>query len=152
MQAARTLKADPSRSSLTNGTGAVENTSGNARSSSSESAADLTAKLSKLRALSEADKQLIATLQAKVDEQKKELDNRTVTIGAIQRNFENLSNVAAAERAELEQMRAAESGRRKEREEASAELLRLHAELRRLVEKENASSGSVAAAQVHTHH
>ena len=43
-------------------------------------AADLSAKLAKLKALSDADKQLITTLQAKVEEQKKELDNRTVAI------------------------------------------------------------------------
>ena len=67
-----------------------------------QSSADLAAKLSKLKQLSDADKQLIATLQAKLEEQKRELDNRTVTIGAIQRNFENLSTVAAAERAELD--------------------------------------------------
>ena len=58
MQAARTLKADPSRSTLSEST--------NKGGDSNQSAADLTAKLSKLKALSEADKQQIATLQAKL--------------------------------------------------------------------------------------
>ena len=45
------------------------------------------AKLSKLKALSDADKDVIASLQTKIKEQQNELDNRTTTINAIQRNY-----------------------------------------------------------------
>ena len=58
------------------------------------------AKLSKLKALSDADKDVITALQTKIKEQQNELDNRTTTINAIQRNFEQLSTIALAERAE----------------------------------------------------
>ena len=68
-----------------------------------------TAKLSKLKALSDADKDVIASLQTKIKEQQNELDNRTTTINAIQRNFEQLSTIALAERAELQKLREAAS-------------------------------------------
>ena len=138
-QVARQLKNDPSRGSLP--TKDISDGYG-------ESSSDLNAKLSKLRALSDADKQLIATLQGKIDEQKKELDNRTTTISAIQRNFENLSSVAAAERKELAALRATEESRRKESEADKEELQRLHAELRRLVEKQSEASGTAASARL----
>ena len=65
------------------------------------------AKLSNLKALSDADKDVIASLQTKIKEQQNELDNRTTTINAIQRNFEQLSTIALAERAELQKLREA---------------------------------------------
>ena len=122
-QVARQLKSDPSRSSLQlDSTQPLADINRNGESSS-----DLSAKLAKLKALSDADKQLIVTLQTKMDEQKKELENRTTTIGAIQRNFENLSNVAVAERKELAALRTSEESLRAESAADKEELQRLHA-------------------------
>ena len=76
------------------------------------------------------------------------LENRTVTISAIQRNFENLSNGAAAERRELAALREGEAARRAEAEASAAELARLHSELRRLVGlQEGQSSAADRAAE-----
>ena len=127
---------------------------------SSESVSELASKMSKLRALSDADKQLITTLQERIDQQKKELENRTVTIGTIQRNFENLSAIAVQERKELEALRAAEVRVREEREASAADQKRLAAELEELrkvtAQQANASQVSLptppaAAACVREH-
>ena len=69
--------------------------------SGSASTSDLATKMSKLKALSDADKELMETLQKKIEEQRRELEKRTITITTLQRNFENLSSIAAAERNEL---------------------------------------------------
>ena len=55
-------------------------------------------KMSKLKALSDADKDLINTLQQRIDEQRVELESRANMVEAIQRNFETLSSIAVKER------------------------------------------------------
>jgi chromosome segregation ATPase len=64
----------------------------------------------------------IVQLQAKIEDHKKELEHRAVTIAAIQRNFENLSSVAHADRQELSALREAEVRRRDESLAAAEEL------------------------------
>ena len=98
------------------------------------------AKLSKLKALSDADKDVIASLQTKIKEQQNELDNRTTTINAIQRNFEQLSTIALAERAELQKLReaAASSSSTNAKRDKQTEALR--EELRQLQAESEAQS------------
>ena len=146
LQAVRTLRADPSRTSC--GPIATEATSSPA-GPPAESSTDLTAKMSKLKSLADADKALISTLQAKIEDHKKELEHRAVTIAAIQRNFENLSSVAHADRQELSALREAEVRRRDESLAAAEELERLRAEvfeLRKVREVAASTQDELAAA------
>ena len=148
LQAVRTLRADPSRTSC--GPIATEATSSPA-GPPAESSTDLTAKMSKLKSLADADKALISTLQAKIEDPKKELEHRAVTIAAIQRNFENLSSVAHADRQELSALREAEVRRRDESLAAAEELERLRAEvfeLRKVREVAASTQDELAAANV----
>jgi chromosome segregation ATPase len=105
--------------------------------------------MSKLKSLADADKALISTLQAKIEDHKKELEHRAVTIAAIQRNFENLSSVAHADRQELSALREAEVRRRDESLAAAEELERLRAEvfeLRKVREVVASTQDELAAA------
>jgi hypothetical protein len=45
--------------------------------------------------------------QLKIDEQRAELESRSVSVHSIQRNFEDLSQLVQRERSELTQLRAA---------------------------------------------
>ena len=85
-----------------------------ASSRAQDASGELAMKMSKLRALSDADKDLITTLQQRIDEQKSELESRTAMVEAVQRNFENLSNMAVREREELARLRAEEEEREAE--------------------------------------
>ena len=122
MQAVRALKADPSREVLApplsdGGVGATK-----LPAPPDESAQDVKAKMTKLRALADVDKKLIATLQGKIEEQRRELDNRTSTIATIQRNFENLSTIAQSDRQELTTLRESGAAEAAARLQATAAL------------------------------
>ena len=115
------------------------------------SASELVSKISKLKALGDVDKQLISTLQERIHQQKKELENRTMTIGAIQRNFENLSALAIAERKELEKLREAEVKAHQEREMGTARQQHLIAELEELRKTHAQNTDASQARDSHTH-
>ena len=59
----------------------------------SADAVDLTSRMNKLMALGEADKALIETLQTRLDEQRKQLEERQAALNSVQRNYEKLSEV-----------------------------------------------------------
>eukprot|EP00743_Colponemidia_sp_Colp-15_P008160 GILK01008849.1.p1 GENE.GILK01008849.1~~GILK01008849.1.p1 ORF type:complete len:576 (-),score=155.59 GILK01008849.1:121-1848(-) len=90
-----------------------------APASSALPSADEARKMNKLKALSAHDKELLAVLQQRLEDQKKDLETREFTINAIQRNFENLSAMAQADRQELVSLR-------KQRQTDSTEIARLN--------------------------
>eukprot|EP00742_Colponemidia_sp_Colp-10_P007935 GILJ01008562.1.p1 GENE.GILJ01008562.1~~GILJ01008562.1.p1 ORF type:complete len:749 (+),score=132.63 GILJ01008562.1:105-2249(+) len=51
--------------------------------------------------LSDSDRMLITQLQSRIEQQKQELDQRTSTVSALQRNFESLSSLCKEEREEM---------------------------------------------------
>mmetsp|Transcript_31560 Transcript_31560/g.78647 ORF Transcript_31560/g.78647 Transcript_31560/m.78647 type:complete len:509 (+) Transcript_31560:196-1722(+) len=107
-----------------------------------DESSELCAKMTKLRMLSDADKQLILQLQLHINSQKAELEKRTVTIAAIQRNFENLSSIASTERAELAALRERETRFHEEREASVAERKRMAAELESMRSSASAHEGT----------
>ena len=103
-------------------------------------------KMSKLRALSDADKDLITTLQQRIDEQKSELESRTAMVEAVQRNFENLSNMAVREREELARLRAEEEERSAEMRALQVTIKSLQADLEALRQEQGEGKDAELAA------
>ena len=102
----RSVKELQQQQRPTSGAAAAARPAVEASSRAQDASGELAMKMSKLRALSDADKDLITTLQQRIDEQKSELESRTAMVEAVQRNFENLSNMAVREREELARLRA----------------------------------------------
>ena len=74
---------------------------------------------SKSQLLQQDDQKRLAALEAKVHEQKKELENRDITIRAIQRNFEQLSTLCQSDKDQIQslQKRLADAASRSATEE-----------------------------------
>ena len=118
-----------------------------ASSRAQDASGELAMKMSKLRALSDADKDLITTLQQRIDEQKSELESRTAMVEAVQRNFENLSNMAVREREELARLRAEEEEREAEMRALQVTIKSLQADLEALrLEQGKGKDAELAAA------
>ena len=121
-----------------------------ASSRAQDASGELAMKMSKLRALSDADKDLITTLQQRIDEQKSELESRTAMVEAVQRNFENLSNMAVREREELARLRAEEEEREAEMRALQVTIKSLQADLEALrLEQGKGKDAELAAAGTH---
>ena len=103
-------------------------------------------KMSKLRALSDADKDLITTLQQRIDEQKSELESRTAMVEAVQRNVENWSNMAVREREELARLRAEEEERAAEMRALQVTIKSLQADLEALRQEQGEGKDAELAA------
>ena len=58
----------------------------------------------KAQLLSQDDQKRVASLESKVAEQKKEIENRDITIKAIQRNFEQLSTLCQQDKEQLQRL------------------------------------------------
>ena len=111
-----------------------------------DASSGLAMKMSKLKALSDADKDLITTLQQRIDEQRVELESRTAMVEAVQRNFENLSNMAVKEREELQRLRSQEEEREAEIRALQVTIKSLQADLAALREQQAAHAAATPAA------
>ena len=117
-----------------------------ASSRAQDASSELAMKMSKLRVLSDADKDLITTLQQRIDEQKSELESRTAMVEAVQRNFENLSNMAVREREELARLRAEEEEREAEMRALQVTIKSLQADLEALRQEQGKGKDAELAA------
>ena len=142
----RSVKELQQQQRPTSGAAAAARPAVEASSRAQDASGELAMKMSKLRALSDADKDLITTLQQRIDEQKSELESRTAMVEAVQRNFENLSNMAVREREELARLRAEEEERAAEMRALQVTIKSLQADLEALRQEQGEGKDAEVAA------